>query len=94
MSSRGTPLPLGAVGLSPKLRPRSGACRHSGLLLQARVSESSGRHKAPRTAPVLAVEEGVVSGMDVIVERVAGLDVHKETVMAALRAPDEQGGRR
>lgn len=31
--------------------------------------------------------------MEVIVERVAGLDVHKETVMAAVRVPDE-GGRR
>ncbi|MFZ0666252.1 MAG: IS110 family transposase [Acidimicrobiales bacterium] len=29
--------------------------------------------------------------MEVIVERVAGLDVHKETVMAAVRAPGEKG---
>ena len=27
----------------------------------------------------------------IIVERVAGLDVHKETVMAAVRAPGERG---
>jgi transposase len=31
--------------------------------------------------------------MEVIVERVAGLDVHKETVMAAVRVPDERGRR-
>jgi transposase len=31
--------------------------------------------------------------MEVIVERVAGLDVHKETVMAAVRAPSPRGGR-
>jgi transposase len=29
--------------------------------------------------------------VEVIVERVAGLDVHKETVMAAVRAPGEKG---
>ena len=29
--------------------------------------------------------------MEVIVERVAGLDVHKETVMAAVRVPGERG---
>jgi transposase len=29
--------------------------------------------------------------MEVIVERVAGLDVHKETVMAAVRTPDDRG---
>ena len=29
--------------------------------------------------------------MEVIVERVAGLDVHKETVMAAVRIPGERG---
>ncbi len=29
--------------------------------------------------------------MEVTVERVAGLDVHKETVMAAVRTPGEQG---
>lgn len=32
--------------------------------------------------------------MDVIVQRCAGLDVHKKTVMAALRTPDSRGGRR
>jgi transposase len=32
--------------------------------------------------------------MDVIVERCAALDVHKRTVMAAVRAPDGVGGRR
>lgn len=32
--------------------------------------------------------------MDVIVDRCAGLDVHKKTVMAAVRKPDGQGGRR
>ena len=32
--------------------------------------------------------------MDVIVERCAALDVHKKTVMAAVRAPDGAGGRR
>ena len=31
--------------------------------------------------------------MDVIIDRVAGLDVHKDTVMAAVRAPDGKGGR-
>src|ERR1700676_5199428 len=31
--------------------------------------------------------------MDVIVERVAGLDVPKETVMAAVRVPADRGGR-
>jgi transposase len=31
--------------------------------------------------------------VEVIVERVAGLDVHKETVMAAVRVPDERGRR-
>jgi transposase len=31
--------------------------------------------------------------VEVIVERVAGLDVHKDTVMAAVRAPDGKGGR-
>lgn len=31
--------------------------------------------------------------MDVIVERCAGLDVHKKTVMACVRAPDGKGGR-
>lgn len=31
--------------------------------------------------------------MEVIIDRVAGLDVHKDTVMAAVRAPDGKGGR-
>ena len=31
--------------------------------------------------------------MQVIVDRVAGLDVHKDTVMAAVRVPDGCGGR-
>ena len=31
--------------------------------------------------------------MDVIVDRCAGLDVHKNTVMAAVRSPDGVGGR-
>jgi transposase len=31
--------------------------------------------------------------MDVIVDRCAGLDVHKKTVMATVRVPDGQGGR-
>ena len=31
--------------------------------------------------------------MDVIVDRCAGLDVHKNTVMAAVRTPDGVGGR-
>ena len=31
--------------------------------------------------------------MEVIIDRVAGLDVHKNTVMAAVRAPDGKGGR-
>ena len=31
--------------------------------------------------------------MEVIVDRVAGLDVHKDTVMAAVRVPDGRGGR-
>jgi transposase len=32
-------------------------------------------------------------GVDVIVKRCAGLDVHKDTVMAAVRTPDGRGGR-
>ena len=31
--------------------------------------------------------------MDVMVERCAGLDVHKDTVVACVRAPDPHGGR-
>src|SRR5437868_3658976 len=31
--------------------------------------------------------------MEVVVARVAGLDVHQDTVMAAVRVPDEKGGR-
>ncbi len=31
--------------------------------------------------------------MDVIVDRCAGLDVHKKTVMATIRTPNGQGGR-
>src|SRR5438128_704286 len=31
--------------------------------------------------------------MDVLVERCAGLDVHKDTVAACIRTPDPQGGR-
>jgi transposase len=31
--------------------------------------------------------------VEVIIDRVAGLDVHKQTVMAAVRAPDGRGGR-
>ena len=31
--------------------------------------------------------------MDVIVDRCAGLDVHRGTVMAAVRRPDGAGGR-
>jgi hypothetical protein len=31
--------------------------------------------------------------MDVVVARVAGLDVHKDTVMAAVRVPGAKGGR-
>jgi transposase len=31
--------------------------------------------------------------VEVIIDRVAGLDVHKDTVMAAVRAPDGKGGR-
>ncbi len=32
--------------------------------------------------------------MEVVVARIAGLDVHKETVMACVRAPGEAGKRR
>ena len=32
--------------------------------------------------------------MEVMVDRVAGLDVHKETVMACVRTPGEDGKRR
>ena len=32
--------------------------------------------------------------MDVIVSRCAGLDVHKDTVMACVRTPSPAGGRR
>src|SRR3954453_2621253 len=32
--------------------------------------------------------------VDVIVERAGGLDVHKRTVSACMRLPDESGGRR
>jgi transposase len=32
--------------------------------------------------------------VDVIVDRCAGLDVHKKTVMACVRTPDGAGGRR
>ena len=32
--------------------------------------------------------------MDIVVERVAGLDVHKETVVACVRVPSERRGRR
>jgi transposase len=31
--------------------------------------------------------------MEIVVARVAGLDVHKDTVMAAVRVPDDRGGR-
>jgi len=31
--------------------------------------------------------------MDVVVARIAGLDVHKDTVMACVRGPDDRGGR-
>jgi transposase len=31
--------------------------------------------------------------MDVVVERCAGLDVHKDSVAACVRTPDPQGGR-
>ena len=31
--------------------------------------------------------------MEVIIDRVAGLDVHKDAVMAAVRVPEERGGR-
>jgi transposase len=32
--------------------------------------------------------------MEVVVARIAGLDVHKETVMACVRAPGDNGKRR
>ena len=32
--------------------------------------------------------------MEVLVDRIAGLDVHKETVMACVRTPGENGKRR
>jgi transposase len=32
--------------------------------------------------------------MDVVITRCAGLDVHQATVVATVRAPDDQGGRR
>lgn len=32
--------------------------------------------------------------MDVIAERCAGLDVHRDTVVATVRVPGEKGGRR
>lgn len=31
--------------------------------------------------------------MDVIAERCAGLDVHRDTVVATVRVPSERGGR-
>jgi hypothetical protein len=48
------------------------------------ATRSPRRHLHPRIG-------GGGAGMEVIVERVAGLDVHKETVMAAVRVPDEGG---
>ena len=32
--------------------------------------------------------------MDVVITRCAGLDVHQATVVATVRVPDDQGGRR
>ena len=48
--------------------------------------------RGPSGDPLLNLE-GVVL-MEVIVERCAGLDVHKDTVMACVRAWDDAGPKR
>lgn len=62
---------------------------HPGLLLRARVSDSF-LTLAPRTAWDWSTEEVIV---EIVVERCAGLDVHKKTVTACVRIPDSGGGR-
>src|SRR5678809_12100 len=70
----------------------AGAARHPGLSLRARVSESVVTWLLGRSCKGRIVAE--VSTVDVIVSRCAGLDVHKDTVMACVRTPSPDGGRR
>ena len=54
----------------------------------------SGQQRRLNDPRISAESRGTATGgdgMEVTVERVAGLDVHKETVMAAVRTPGEQG---
>src|SRR6266550_2629023 len=62
-----------------------------GLLLRARGSVSW--QKTFRATPVVVVGKDVV-GMDVLFERVAGLDVGKGSVTVCVRAPGGPGRRR
>jgi transposase len=49
--------------------------------------------EAPLGGHLVSVKKGVV-GLDVIVDRCAALDVHKDTVMACVRKPAGSGRRR
>lgn len=67
-----------------------GAFGHPGLLLRARASDSFESHgpRGRHLEHVVTNPKGVVE-MEVLVDRVAGLDVHKKTVTACVRVPGE-----
>src|SRR6185437_12749696 len=68
----------------------SGAVRHPGLSLRTRVSDSAVAGLLGRSCKDGHEE---VPAVEVIVCRCAGLDVHKNTVMACVRVPGPDGGR-
>lgn len=57
------------------------------------VALSTSVRFSTRLAPWAARPREVEALMDVIVDRCAGLDVHKKTVMATIRTPDGRSGR-
>ena len=67
----------------------AGGLRHPVLLLRARTSDS-----CPDRPPRGDGPFGKEAVMDLLVQRCAGLDVHRDTVVATVRVPTAEPGRR
>src|SRR4051812_24218324 len=73
----------------PVIQSGAGVSRNQQLSPRARVSESSIRRGPTGGHPWFMSQGGLE--MDVLVDRCAGLDVHKDTVMAVVRRPTPDG---
>ena len=77
--------------LVPVHNPDAGVFEHPELLLRARVPPFvTSRLGGTATKQPIITGGG---GMQIVTERVAGLDAHKKTVTGCARTPDERAGK-